>query len=138
MKIKRKATARWEGSGKEGKGKLSTQSGTLEDTRYGYTSRFADGKGTNPEELIAAAHSGCFSMKLAFNLQGASFTADSINTEATVVLEEGGVTEVHLKTTVQAKGLTAERLKELAQDAKENCPISKLLNADITLDAQLA
>ena len=94
MQIKRKATAVWNGSGKEGKGQLTTQSGVLKDTQYGFNSRFADGIGTNPEELIAAAHSGCFSMKLAFNLQEAGLTADEIQTSAVVILENGGINQI--------------------------------------------
>ena len=88
MQIKRTATAHWEGSGKDGKGTLSTQSGVLKDSQYGFKSRFEDGIGTNPEELIGAAHAGCFSMKLAFNLQAAGITADSIDTTATVILDK--------------------------------------------------
>lgn len=137
MLIKRRATAVWNGTGKEGTGKISSQSGVLKETPYGFTSRFADGIGTNPEELIAAAHSGCFSMKLAFNLQAAGFTADEIKTEAIVVLEDSGINQIELKTTVKAAGLSAEKLEELALDAKANCPISKLFNATISLDIQL-
>ena len=137
MQIKRKATAVWNGSGKEGKGQLTTQSGVLKDTQYGFNSRFADGIGTNPEELIAAAHSGCFSMKLAFNLQEAGLTADEIQTTAVVILENGGINQIDMTTSVKAEGLTAEKLDELALNAKENCPISKLLNANISLTINL-
>ena len=137
MQIKRKATAVWNGSGKEGKGQLTTQSGVLKDTQYGFNSRFADGIGTNPEELIAAAHSGCFSMKLAFNLQEAGLTADEIQTSAVVILENGGINQIDMTTAVKAEGLTAEKLEELATNAKENCPISKLLATDITMTATL-
>ena len=137
MQIKRKATAVWNGSGKEGKGQLTTQSGVLKDTQYGFNSRFADGIGTNPEELIAAAHSGCFSMKLAFNLQDAGLTADEIQTTAVVNLENGSVNQIDMTTSVKAEGLTAEKLEELATNAKENCPISKLLNANISLTTNL-
>lgn len=137
MQIKRKATAVWNGSGKEGKGQLTTQSGVLKDTQYGFNSRFADGIGTNPEELIAAAHSGCFSMKLAFNLQEAGLTADEIQTSAVVILENGGINQIDMTTAVKAEGLTAEKLEELATNAKENCPISKLLNANISLTTNL-
>lgn len=138
MRIKRTATAHWQGSGKEGKGTLSTQSKLLSGLPYGYKSRFEDGEGTNPEELIAAAHSGCFSMKLAFVLQAAGITAQSIDTTATVVLEEGNVNAVHLQTRVKADGLSPAKLQEAASDAKLNCPISKLLKAEITLNAELA
>ncbi len=137
MQIKRKATAVWNGSGKEGKGQLTSQSGVLKDTQYGFNSRFADGIGTNPEELIAAAHSGCFSMKLAFNLQEAGLTADEIQTTAVVILENGGINQIDMTTSVKAEGLTAEKLEELAINAKENCPISKLLNANISLTINL-
>jgi lipoyl-dependent peroxiredoxin len=137
MQIRRKATAVWNGSGKEGKGKLTSQSGVLSDTQYGFNSRFADGIGTNPEELIGAAHAGCFSMKLAFNLQGAGITADDIQTEAVVVLENGAIGQIDLTTSVKAEGLTAEKLEELALDAKANCPVSKLFNATISLTINL-
>ena len=126
-----------EGTGKEGEGFLSTQSGVLKDQRYGFQSRFADGPGTNPEELVGAAHAGCFSMKLAFNLQAEGITADKIETTSTVVLEEGAIREVILETTVSAKGLEEGKFQELAADAKQNCPISKLLNAEIVFKATL-
>ena len=138
MQIKRTATAHWEGTGKEGKGTLATQSGVLNNAQYGFKSRFEDGIGTNPEELIGAAHSGCFSMKLAFNLQAAGFTADSIDTKAAVILENGAIPEIQLETTVKAAGLTADKLNELVADAKANCPVSKLFNATITVKATLA
>ena len=137
MQIKRKSTAVWNGSGKDGKGRITSQSGVLNDTQYGFNSRFADGIGTNPEELIAAAHSGCFSMKLAFNLQAAGITADEIKTSAVVILEDGGINQIDLTTSVKAEGLTAEKLEELALDAKANCPISKLFNASISLTINL-
>ena len=137
MQIKRNATAHWAGSGKDGKGHLTTQSGVLEETQYGFNSRFADGIGTNPEELIGAAHAGCFSMKLAFNLQEAGFTADSIDTKATVLFENGTIGEILLDTTVKAEGLTEDKFAELVADAKANCPISRLLNATITLTSKL-
>ena len=137
MAIKRKATAHWTGNGKEGKGSLDTQSGVLSKTQYGFKSRFEDGIGTNPEELVGAAHAGCYSMKLAFNLQEENITPDSIETEATVVLDSGAVTEIHLNTKVKASGLSKEKFNELAEDAKQNCPISKLMNAKIVLKAAL-
>lgn len=138
MEIKRYASANWQGSGKEGKGSLTTQSQVLQQTQYSFNTRFADGIGTNPEELVAAALAGCFSMKLAFNLQAASFTADNIDTKATVVLENGSIANIYVETTVTAAGLTAEKFDELVQDAKANCPISKLYNATIHLQATLA
>lgn len=137
MQIKRSATAHWEGSGKTGNGTLSTQSTVLTDTQYSYNTRFEDGVGTNPEELVGAAHAGCFSMKLAFVLQAADFIAESIDTKATVVLENGSITEVQLETSVKAEGLTQAQFDEFAADAKANCPVSKLLNANITLTATL-
>lgn len=138
MSIKRNATANWKGSGKEGKGTVSSDSGVLSNAQYSYNTRFEDGIGTNPEELIAAAHSGCFSMKLAFVLQAAGITADSIDTKATVVLDNGAINEINLSTTVKASGLTKEKLDEYALDAKTNCPISKLFNAQISLQTTLA
>ncbi len=138
MQIKRTATAHWEGSGKDGKETLSTQSGVLKDSQYGFKSRFEDGIGTNPEELIGAAHAGCFSMKLAFNLQAAGITADSIDTTATVILDNGAIPEIQLETKVKASGLEVEKFNELVADAKANCPVSKLLNATITVNATLA
>lgn len=137
MSIKRNATANWKGSGKEGKGTVSSDSGVLNNSQYSYNTRFEDGIGTNPEELIAAAHSGCFSMKLAFVLQAAGITADSIDTKATVVLDNGAINEINLATTVKAAGLTKEKLDEYALDAKTNCPISKLFNAQISLETTL-
>lgn len=139
MAIKRSATAQWNGSGKEGKGTVSTESGVLATANYSYKTRFEEGIGTNPEELVAAAHAGCYSMKLAFVLQAAGITAESINTKAQVVLDAGNVTDVHLYTRVKADGLTSEAFIGYANDAKENCPISKLLKAaNIHLDAELA
>ena len=137
MAIKRNASARWEGSGKEGKGSLSTQSGVLSATQYSYNTRFEDGIGTNPEELIGAAHAGCFSMKLAFVLQAKGLTATSIDTSATVVLDNGAVTEIHLTTRAAVPDISAEDFAAAAEDAKTNCPISKLMNAAIVLDAAL-
>ena len=137
MQIKRKSSAHWQGTGKEGKGTLTSQSGVLNNTQYGFNSRFADGIGTNPEELIGAAHAGCYSMKLAFNLNAAGFTADSIDTEAIVILEDGSITEVQLSTRVKVEGLTKEKFEELAADAKANCPVSNLFKANITLTTTL-
>lgn len=137
MAIKRNASARWEGSGKEGKGTVSTQSGVLNQTQYSFNTRFADGIGTNPEELVGAAHAGCFSMKLAFVLNSKEYTADSIDTSATVVFDNGTITEVHLKTRASVPGMSAEDFLAAATEAKENCPISKLFTAEIHLDAAL-
>ncbi|MDR6561725.1 MULTISPECIES: OsmC family protein [unclassified Arcicella] len=137
MQIKRSATAQWIGAGKDGKGSLTSQSGVLSNTQYSFNTRFEDGIGTNPEELVAAAHAGCFSMQLAFNLQGAGFIADSIDTTSQVILENGAINVIKLTTSVKATDLTQEKFEELVNHAKENCPISKLLNATITLDATL-
>jgi lipoyl-dependent peroxiredoxin len=137
MLIKRRASAHWTGSGKDGKGALTTQSGVLSDTQYSFNTRFADGIGTNPEELIGAAHAGCFSMKLAFNLQGAGFAADSIDTSAVVILEDSGINKIELTTKVKAEGLSQEKFDELVADAKANCPISKLFKAEILLTSEL-
>ncbi len=137
MQIKRKSIAVWNGSGKEGKGSLTSQSTVLNETQYGFSSRFEDGIGTNPEELIAAAHAGCFSMKLAFNLQAAGFVADELKTECVIVLESGSVTESNLTLAAKIPGIEQEKFDELVADAKANCPISKLLNAQINLSATL-
>ena len=136
MQIKRQATAHWAGNGKEGKGTVTTQSGVLKDSQYSFNTRFADGIGTNPEELIGAAHAGCFSMKLAFNFQAAGITPETIDTTSTVILEDGGITQVELVTRVKAD-VDQAKFQELANDAKLNCPISKLFNANITLKAEL-
>lgn len=135
--MKRNATAVWNGTGKDGKGNLTTQSGVLEATQYSFGSRFEDGIGTNPEELIAAAHSGCFTMKLAFNLQAAGFTPEELKTKCVIVLEDGTITESNLTLTAKIDGISQEKFDELVQDAEANCPISKLLNAKITVDSTL-
>jgi osmotically inducible protein OsmC len=140
MPIKRKASAHWEGSGKDGKGTVSTASTVLNQTQYSFNTRFADGVGTNPEELVAAAHAGCFSMKLAFNLQGAGFTADSLDTECTITLDtdSGSISESHLVVKASVPGIDAEKFQTLVDDAEANCPISKLFNTKITVEATLA
>ena len=135
--MKRTANAVWNGSGKEGNGKLTTQSGTLSNTQYSYKSRFEEGVGTNPEELVAAAHAGCFAMKLSFVLQAAGFTADSLDVDAAVTLEDGTITSSKLMLKAKIPGISPEKFKESAEDAKLNCPISKLLNTAISLDASL-
>jgi len=137
MKKTRTATAHWTGSGKEGKGHLSTASGALDQTAYDTRSRFEEGKLANPEELIGAAHAGCFSMKLAFNLQEAGYTADDINTTAKVTIDNGEITEIFLDTKVKVQQLNEEEFMKLAEHAKENCPVSKLMNAKISLTAAL-
>lgn len=137
----RKASAEWNGGIKDGSGKISTDSGVLSDTQYSFSTRFEDGIGTNPEELIAAAHAGCFSMALSGQLGAAGLTADSINTTAAVRLEklEDGfaVTKVHLDVTATIPGADDAAFQTAAANAKAGCPISKLLKAEITMDAKL-
>lgn len=135
--MKRKATAVWNGTGKEGKGHLTTQSTILNQTQYSFGSRFEEGIGTNPEELIAAAHAGCFSMKLAFNLQAAGFTAEELKTNCVVVLEEGSITQSKLELTATVPNVTEEQFAELVKDAELNCPVSKVLNATVSVSYTL-
>ena len=141
MAIKRTANAEWQGTGKEGKGTLSTQSGVLSSTPYGFNTRFGDVKGTNPEELIAAAHAGCFSMALAFALTAAGFTPTKIATSAAVTLDQDGpgfkVTKSALKLDATVPNISREQFQKVAEGAKAGCPISKVLNAEITLDWNL-
>ncbi len=138
--MKRNATAVWNGTGKEGTGNLTTQSTVLNKSQYSFNTRFADGVGTNPEELIAAAHAGCFSMKLSFVLGAAGFTADEINTKCDITLDPaaGAITESHLTVSAKVPGITAEQFETAVADAKANCPVSKLLNANITHEAVLS
>lgn len=133
----RKATAVWQGSGKEGKGHLSTQSSVLSNSQYSYKTRFEDGVGTNPEELVAAAHAGCFAMKLSFNLSGAGFVPDELKVEGQVTLEAGSVTSSHLVLSAKVPGIDAGKFAELVKDAETNCPISKLLNTKISVEYSL-
>ena len=137
--MKRNATAVWNGTGKEGTGHLTTQSTTLSDAQYSYNSRFAEGVGTNPEELVAAAHAGCFSMKLSFVLNAAGFTADEIKTKCEITLDpaQGKITESHLTLEAKIPGISQEQFDTAVEDAKANCPISKLLNTNITHEAVL-
>lgn len=135
--MRRKANAIWKGTGKEGAGRLTTQSTVLNKTQYSFNSRFAEGVGTNPEELVAAAHAGCFSMKLSFVLNEAGFTADEINTDCVITLDTGAITKSELTLKAKVPGITKEKFEACAKDAKENCPISKLLNTSISLEAQL-
>ncbi len=137
--MKRNATAIWNGTGKEGTGHLTTQSSTLDATQYSYLSRFESGVGTNPEELIAAAHAGCFSMKLSFILNAAGFTADEINTKCEINLDAaaGTITESHLIVTAKIPGISPEQFEAAVADAEANCPVSKLLKATITHEAVL-
>ncbi len=135
--MKRNATAVWNGSGKEGSGHLSTQSGVLNQNQYSWSTRFADGIGTNPEELVAAAHAGCFSMKLSFVLGTKNLTPEAINTTCTITLDNGAITNAHLEVSAKVPGANVESFTEAAEEAKLNCPISKLLNTEITMTASL-
>lgn len=135
--MKRNATAVWNGSGKEGKGHLTTQSTVLDQKQYSYGSRFEEGVGTNPEELMAAAHAGCFSMKLSFVLGAAGFTPEEIKTNCVITLDNGVITKSELSVRAKVPGITAEKFKECAEDAKANCPVSKAYSMEITLDAEL-
>ena len=141
MSITKKASAHWEGDLKTGIGSISTETGVLREAPYGFQARFEGGKGTNPEELIGAAHAGCFSMALSMILGDAGLKADSIDTTAEVTLDqvEGGfaITAVRLVLKAKVPGATPEQFTELTNKAKEGCPVSKVLNAKITLDATL-
>ena len=135
--IQKYATAHWEGGLKDGKGQISMESGALKNQPYGFNTRFEGQPGTNPEELIAASHAGCYSMALSLSLGNAGITADSINTKAVVALEKDGegfsITKVDLTTTIKAAGADADTVEECAQKAKAGCPVSKVLNAEISL-----
>ncbi len=135
--MKRNATAVWKGTGKEGNGSLSTQSTTLSNAQYSYLSRFESGVGTNPEELVAAAHAGCFSMKLSFVIGAAGFTPEKIETKCDITLDNGAITSSHLTVNATVPGMNEETFNEAVADAKSNCPISKLLNTEITAEAKL-
>lgn len=138
----KKASAVWKGSLKDGGGTISTETGVLKEAPYGFKARFEGGKGTNPEELIGAAHAGCFSMALSLMLGEAGLTAEKIETEAAITLEklESGftITASHLTVVAKIPGATAEQFAEIAGKAKAGCPVSKVLNARITMDAKLA
>lgn len=137
--MKRYATANWQGTGKEGKGSLSTQSTVLNKTQYSFSSRFEQGVGTNPEELVAAAHAGCFTMKLSFGLTGAGFPPANIDTKCEITLDpaKGQITNSHLTVNAKVPGIGKEQFDALVADAKANCPISKLFNTEITYTANL-
>ncbi|HEX8149579.1 MAG TPA: OsmC family protein [Pyrinomonadaceae bacterium] len=139
--MKRTGSAVWRGGIRDGKGTVSTESGVLDGAQYSFSTRFEDGKGTNPEELLAAAHAGCFSMALSKQLGDAGFTADSINTTAAVRLEKTdagfSITKVHLDVTARVPGADAAAFETAANNAKAGCPVSRLFNAEITLDAKL-
>jgi lipoyl-dependent peroxiredoxin len=139
--MQRKGSAVWQGGLRDGKGAVSTESGVLSDTQYSFAIRFEDGKGTNPEELIAAAHAGCFSMALSKQLEDAGMRADEIRTNAVVTLEKTDagftITKVHLDVTARVPGGDAAAFETAANNAKAGCPVSRLLKAEITLDARL-
>jgi osmotically inducible protein OsmC len=141
MAIKKKGSARWTGPLKEGKGYVSTETKVLDDQPYGFNTRFEDGKGTNPEELVGAAHASCFSMALSMILGQHDLTADEIETTATVHLEEGDggfhIPKIHLEVSAKVPGASEEQFAQAAQTAKQNCPLSKLMTAQVTMDARL-
>lgn len=134
----RKAKVVWRGTGKDGTGQITTDSGVLSNATYGFKTRFENEKGTNPEELIAAAHAGCFSMALAFQLQAAGFTPNELAADATVsIVKEGDgfrISRSALTLSADVPGIERSKFEELAQQAKENCPVSKVLNAELTLE----
>lgn len=142
MKIKRNASAQWNGGLKDGKGTISTPSGVLSNTQYSFSTRFEDGIGTNPEELIAAAHAGCFSMALSAQLTNAGTPPESIQTTANLTMEklEAGftITAIHLDVTATVPGVDQAAFETAANNAKAGCPVSRVLNATITMDAKLA
>lgn len=138
MKFTRKANAAWTGSGKEGKGSITTGSKVLDKTQYSFHTRFEDGeKGTNPEELIGAAHAGCFAMQLSFLLNESNFTATTLDVEAVVTFEDGSITKITLNLEGDVPNIDAEQFQQIAHKAKEVCPISKLLNTEIELKITL-
>jgi osmotically inducible protein OsmC len=138
MQFNRKATAVWNGSGKEGSGHLTTGSTILNETQYSFNTRFADGIGTNPEELLAAAHAGCFTMKLSFVLGAAGFIPEKLETTCTVTLESAGITKSHLALNAVVPGISKDKFDECVADAEANCPVSKLYNTTIVTEATLS
>lgn len=137
MKFTRKANAQWAGTGKNGKGTVSLESGLLNKTPYAFNTRFEQAPGTNPEELLGAAHAGCFTMQLSFLLNEAGFTATTLDTNAHVTFEDGAITLIHLELTGVVPEISAEKFEEIATKAKEICPISKLFDTEITLAVNL-
>jgi osmotically inducible protein OsmC len=139
--MKKTASAQWQGGIKDGGGTISTQTGVLKQAPYGFKARFEDGPGTNPEELLGAAHAGCFTMALSLQLGEAGMKAENISTQASVTLDkvEGGfaITAVHLDVSARIPGADAAAFEQAAQAAKQGCPVSKVLNAKITMDARL-
>jgi len=140
--MKRKASAVWNGGLRGGNGTMSSDSGVLSDTQYSFSTRFENGTGTNPEELIAAAHAGCFSMALSADLERADLTAESVSTNSTLTFEKTDagftITTIHLDVTAKVPGADADAFAKIAEGAKNGCPVSRALNAKITLDAKLA
>jgi lipoyl-dependent peroxiredoxin len=134
--MKRTSTAVWEGGLKGGKGKISSSSSALHNMQYSFGSRFEEGSGTNPEELIAAAHAGCFSMAFSAELEKAGFTPESIETECTITMENLSITTSHLKVKASVPGIDQAQLQQIADGAKENCPVSKALDLEITLELE--
>ena len=135
--MKRTSTAVWNGTGKEGSGSITSESKVLDSVSYSWRTRFQDVEGTSPEDLIAAAHAACYSMKLSFVLGAAGFTPDSIEAVATVSVEDGVIKTSHLVVKGKIPGITAEKFQECAEEAKTNCPVSKALNLAISLEAAL-
>ncbi|MFA6083819.1 OsmC family protein [Mucilaginibacter sp.] len=135
--MKRTATAVWHGSGKDGNGHLTTESIILDKSQYSFNSRFAEGKGTNPEELLAAAHAGCFTMKLSFVLVDAGFVPDSLETTAYINFENGSITASHLKVKAKIRGIDQALFDRSVRDAELNCPVNRVLNAQITVESSL-
>ena len=137
MNFTRSAKAQWKGSGKDGKGTMTTESTVLQDAQYSFNTRFEDGKGTNPEELIGAAHAGCFSMQLSFLLGEAGFTPTTLDVDAKVEFKDGEIVKVTLDLKGDVPNIKADEFNKIANKAKEVCPVSKLLNAKIVLNASL-
>ena len=135
--MKRSSTVVWHGSAKEGKGKITSQSKFLKDAPYGWGARFSEEKGTNPEELIAAAHASCFTMKLSFLLKEAGYVSKEIKTVSTVTLEDSSITHSHLLVKAKVSGISEEEFEKYAEKSKNECPVSKALNLKITMDASI-
>ncbi|MBE7177922.1 MAG: OsmC family protein [Mucilaginibacter polytrichastri] len=136
--MRRNATAVWNGSGKEGKGHITTQSGVLSETQYSFGTRFENGIGTNPEELVAAAHAGCFTMQLSFFLNEKGYTADTLTTKCEISFDNGAITKSHLTIEGSVPDISEDEFQELVTKAEKNCPISKLLNTEISSEAKLS
>lgn len=137
MKIYRRAQANWKGTGMEGQGSLTTQSKILDETQYSFKTRFEEGKGTNPEELIAAAHAGCYTMQLSFLLTEAGYNPTNLDTKAKLLLEDGTISKIELSLEAEIPEISNEEFQNIAKKAKEICPVSKLLNAEIILESTL-